>query len=145
MAGQQRRSLAQKKRFDVEDLGCALIRFDNGATLMLEASWAGFSQKQEDMVTQLFGTKGGIVQRNVGEGYQFEASIYIERDGALWEQKLQETTVEAGSAYGDFVDAVLDDREPSATGRHGLDVQLILDAIYKSAELGREICIRTAK
>ena len=129
------------KTFDVEDLGCALIRFDNGATLILEASWAGYSEKREDMVTQLFGTAGGIIQRNTGEGYDFEARVYGERDGTLWDSKLQETTFPVKSAYEEFVDAVLDDREPLATGQHGLDVQLILDAVYKSGATGREVRI----
>lgn len=135
----------RKKAFDVEDLGCALIRFDNGATIILEASWAGFSEKREDMVTQLFGTKGGIIQRNIGEGYEFEALAFTEKDGALWQQKLQQPTEPGGSAYCEFVDAVLDNRPPLATGRHGLDVQLILDAIYKSAAAGREIRIPARK
>jgi len=132
---------SQRKRFDVEDLGCALIRFDNGATIILEASWAGFCEKAEDMVTQLLGTTGGIVQRNVGEGYEFEARVYGESGGALWERRLQQTTVATPKAYEEFVDAVLDGREPIATGQHGLDVQLILDAIYKSAATGREVRI----
>jgi predicted dehydrogenase len=132
----------QDKAFDVEDLGCALVRFDNGATLILEASWAGFSEKREDMVTQLYGTKGGIIQRNLDEGYAFEARAYGERAGAIWETKLQQATVASGPAYQEFVDAVLDGREPLATGRHGLDVQLILDAIYRSAATRKEIRIR---
>ena len=45
-------------------------------------------------------------------------------------------------AYQEFVDAVLAGREPLATGEHGLDVQLILNAIYKSAQTGREVRIR---
>ncbi len=135
----------QKKTFDVEDLGAALIRFDNGATLLLEASWAGFSEKKEDMVTQLLGTEGGIIQRNVGEGYDFEAKVFTEEAGSLWSAELQQTLEPAPSAYTEFIDAVLEDREPLAPGQHGLDVQLILDAIYKSAELGEEIKIKDIK
>lgn len=36
----------------------------------------------------------------------------------------------------------LDDRGPLAPARHALDVQLILDAIYRSAARGREARIR---
>jgi len=134
---------AQKQAFDVEDLGCALIRFDNGATLIMEASWAGFSQKRDDMSTQLYGTAGGLLQHNLGEDYEFEARAFTERDGSLWELQLQEPTVPTPTAPAEFVDAVLSDRAPLATGQHGLDVQLILDAIYKSAELGKEVKIRS--
>jgi len=129
------------KKYDVEDLGCGLIRFDNGATLILEASWAGFTEKREEMITQLLGTTGGLIQRNTGEGYDFEARVYTEKDGVLWDSKLQETTFPVKSAYEEFVDACLDDREPVATGQHGLDVQHILDAVYKSAATGKEIRI----
>ena len=129
------RRLARRRRktFTVEDLGCALIRFDNGATILLEASWAGFRGKRDEMVTRLLGTQGGIVQRNIGEGYEFEARVFTESGGTLWESRLQQTAVPTPKPYEEFVDAVLEDREPIATGRHGLDVQLILDAVYKSA------------
>jgi predicted dehydrogenase len=132
----------QRKKFDVEDIGGAFVRFDNGASLIVEASWAGFTEKREEMITQLLGTKGGVVHRNVGEGYDFEARVYSEEHGCLWETRLQQTLDPTPKAYEEFVDACLDDREPLATGQHGLDVQCILDAIYRSAETGREVRIR---
>jgi predicted dehydrogenase len=131
----------QRKTFDVEDLGAAFVRFDNGATLILEASWAGFSEKKEDMVTQLWGRDGGIIQRNLEQGYTFEALAYSERDGALWESRLQQPLEKAPSAYRAFVDAVLDGTPLPAPAEHGLQVQLILDAVYKSASQGREVKI----
>jgi len=62
-------------KYDVEDLAVAFIRLDNGATLILETSWDGYSEKKEDMVTQILGTKGGIIQRNFNEGY----NLHLER------------------------------------------------------------------
>jgi predicted dehydrogenase len=132
----------RKARFDVEDLGCGMVRFDNGATIILEASWAGFTGKKEEMSTQLWGTEGGIIQRNLEEGYNFEALVYSEKAGTLWESRLQQPLEPSASSYHEFVDAVLEGREPVATGRHGLDVQLILDAIYRSAQTGREVKIK---
>jgi predicted dehydrogenase len=131
----------QGKKFDVEDLGCALIRFETGATLILEASWAGFSEKREDMVTQLWGTKGGIVQRNVGQGYEFEAKLFREEGEALWSCDLQQPLGSCPSAYEEFVSACLEQREPIATAQHGINVQEILDAVYKSARMGKEVRI----
>ncbi len=40
-----------------------------------------------------------------------------------------------------FIDCILEDREPMATGGHGLEVMRILDAIYQSAKEGREVTI----
>lgn len=137
-----RLAVEQKKTFDVEDLGAALIRFDNGATVVLEASWAGFTEKRENMVTELWGTTGGVIQRNVGEGYEFEALALSEEAGSLWKRQLQQPVDACPSSYTEFIAAILEDRDPIATGQHGLDVQQILDAVYKSAATGKEIRIR---
>ncbi|MBM4038226.1 MAG: Gfo/Idh/MocA family oxidoreductase [Planctomycetes bacterium] len=130
------------KAFDVEDIGGAFIRFDNGATLIAEASWAGFTQKREEMLTQLLGTKGGILHSNVNETYEFEARIFTEHDGALWETKLQQGLAPCPTAYQEFIAAILEGRDTIAPGEHGLAVQQILDAIYKSAATGKEVRIR---
>ena len=71
------------KKFDVEDLAVGLVKFANGATLEIEASWAANIAERELMETRLLGTKGGLVQRNVREDYEFEAEIYVDHDGAL--------------------------------------------------------------
>ncbi len=133
----------QGKSFDVEDLGCAMIRFDNGATLILEASWASNSDKAEEMFTQLYGTEGGVVHGNCGEGHAFEAHVVGEANGTFWNSKMEDATVPDLSGFHEFVDAVLEKRQPIATARQGLDVQLVLDAIYKSARTGREVRMNT--
>ncbi|HUU09479.1 MAG TPA: Gfo/Idh/MocA family oxidoreductase [Phycisphaerae bacterium] len=132
----------QKKTFDVEDLGAAFVRFQGGATLTLEASWAGFSGKNEDMVTEILGDRGGIVQRNLGEGYDFEARVFTETGGSLAETQIKQRLAPAPSAYADFVDAVLEGRPTLAPAEDGLKVQQVLDAIYRSARLGKEVRIR---
>ncbi len=78
----------QGKAFDVEDLAVGLIKFDNGATLEVEASWAVNMQESEMMETRLFGTKAGLVQRNLDETYKFEAEIFLEKNGAHFDMKL---------------------------------------------------------
>jgi len=69
--------------YDVEDLAVALIRLDNGVTLNLEVSWAGGTEKREDMLTAIYGTAGAVVQRNRGEGYDFEALALSDESGHL--------------------------------------------------------------
>ncbi|MDA0990701.1 MAG: Gfo/Idh/MocA family oxidoreductase, partial [Verrucomicrobia bacterium] len=64
---------AEGKAFDVEDLAAGMIKFENGATLDLAASWAGHIQEAELMETRLLGTRGGLVQRNRNGKYEFEA------------------------------------------------------------------------
>jgi predicted dehydrogenase len=44
--------------FDVEDMACAMIKFNRGATLFLEVSWASYIEK-EKIYIDLCGTEGG--------------------------------------------------------------------------------------
>lgn len=135
--------LAKKsgKKFDVEDLAVGMVKFKNGATLLVDICWASNTEKKEDMETVLFGTKGGLVHRNVDEGYQFEMKIFEERNGILQEIIPKEMNVSVESSMVYFARCVLENRKPEASGEHGIAVQRILDGIYKSAELGKEIKI----
>lgn len=132
----------ERKAFDVEDLAVGLIRFANGATVEVEASWAANIRENELMETRLLGTKAGLVQRNCDEAYQFEAEIFLERDGAQWDMKLHAPPNYSGSAMAHFVDCIVHDKPHIATGEEGLIVMELLDAIYASAAKGRPVQIR---
>lgn len=127
------------KAFDVEDLACGMIKFDNGATLIVEASWASNTKDKEHMVTQLLGTEAGLVQKNLDEGYQFEAEIYLEKEGCQYDMKLHPPVPASVSSMYHFVDSIVNDTPHIATGNEGLIVMKILDAIYKSAETGKPV------
>jgi len=133
-------ALARKarKKFDVEDLAVGMVRFDNGASLLLEASWAMNSEKGEDMVTCVYGTKAGICHRNVGEGYEFEAHMFEERAGTYVASKIKRFPP-SPSSIDHFIEVVVDGAEPVVTPQQGVDVMKVLDGLYKSARLGREV------
>ncbi len=128
-----------KATYTVEDLACGLVKLANGATLAVEASWAVNLEEREHMVTLLCGTKGGLVQKNVGGAYQFVAEVYTEEGGSLFTKRLDWSLKPSPSAYHEFVDSILQNRPPAATGEDGLRVQKILDGIYESAATGKEI------
>jgi predicted dehydrogenase len=129
----------QKKDFDVEDLAVGMVKFRNGATLSLEASWAVNRGERERMETRLYGTKGGLVQRNLNETYQFEAEIYLEQDGVQYDMKLHPPVPGARSSFHHFLDCIVSGRPHTATGEEGLVVMELLDAIYSSAATGRPV------
>jgi predicted dehydrogenase len=135
----KREAERQQKHFDVEDLAAGLVKFANGATLIVEASWALNINENEHMITSLYGDKGGLVQKNVGGGYQFQAELYTEEGGNLYTKVLDRPVVTPPTAYQEFVQAIVEQREPLATGRQGIKVQKILDGLYRSAAEGREI------
>ena len=129
----------QQKPYDVEDLACGLVKFANGATLILEASWASNTDEQEHMVTKLYGTKGGLLQANMNGTYQFKAELYTEEAGHFFTKKLEGTAVPVPSAQQEFIDSIQEQRPPMATGEQALKVQKILEGIYRSAATGREV------
>lgn len=130
------------KQYDVEDLAAGCIKFENGAMLMVEASWASNQQKSERMETMLYGTKGGLSQHNVGEGYQFEAELYLESEGCQFDMKLHSPGPKVLSSMHHFIDSITNDKPHSATGEEGLIVMQILDAIYESARSGAPVRIQ---
>lgn len=135
------RARAEGKTFDVEDLAVGMIKFENGATLEVEASWAANIKENELMETRLLGTEGGLVQRNVDEGYTFEAELFTEREGCQFDMKLHPPVPEAQSSMAHFVDCILEDRPHTATGEEGLIVMELLDALYLSAATGEPVAI----
>lgn len=128
----------QGKTYDVEDLAAGFIRFENGASLVVEASWAGNSQKREEGFTILRGTRGGLHLDNEGEGYEFRIRAYQEMGGTLAEITPR-VPLPATTPQADFVRAILNGTPVPAPGEQGLQVQRILDALYRSAEEGREV------
>ncbi len=132
----------QGKKYDVEDFAAAFIRFENGATVELEASWAGNIKERELMETRLLGTKGGLFHKNINEGYDFEAEFYIERNGCQYDMKLHPPVPAAHCSMYHFVQSILDNKPHIATGEEGMVVMELLDSIYKSAEKGRPVEIK---
>ena len=131
-----------RKKYTVEDLACGLVKFANGATLILEASWALNIDEPEHMLTALYGTEGSLVQRNVKGGYEFIAELQTIEEGNCFTKKLDQRRAPSPSAYHEFVDSIVEKRRPGATGEDGLKVMKILEGIYKSAETGREVRYR---
>jgi len=130
----------KKAHFDVEDTGIALIRLENGASIFMEASWAGKSEWQNDMYTQLFGTQAGVEQRNIAGTYTFEVKLFEEKKGKVVVRKPVIRDKEK-NPQAHFIDCIRRDSEPLATGQQGLEVMKILDAIYKSSRIKKEVWI----
>ncbi len=132
----------QGKKYDVEDMAAAFIKFENGSSLELEASWAVNIKERELMETRLLGTKAGMLQRNLNEGYEFEAEFYLEKNGCQYDMKLHPPVPAAQCSMYHFADCILNGKPNTATGEEGVIVMELLDAIYKSASDGKPIKIK---
>jgi predicted dehydrogenase len=133
------RARAENKSFDVEDLAVGLIKFENGATLEVEASWAANIKERELMETRLLGTKGGLVQKNRNAGYEFEAELYFEQHGCQFDMALSPPLPAVKSSAHHFIECIAENKPHIATGEEGLLVMQLLDALYESARIGEPI------
>jgi predicted dehydrogenase len=124
--------------FDVEDLAMGFIRFDNGACLQIEFSWASNIEEEKRFV-ELRGTKAGVTWNQNGT-----CNIWSEDEtGTLIDLKPHcgDPGDGHGLALSHFVSIVLDDAKRDYVPLQGLNMIKILEAIYKSAETGREVVL----
>lgn len=119
--------------FDVEDFGAAFVRFDNGSTMILRASWAAHVQEPERYNCMILGTEAGATTR--------PPALFHLRNGTLADEEYKNVraanTYEVQARY--FLAAVRGEREPAVQEAETINVQRILNAAYRSSEEGREV------
>ncbi|GHV10883.1 oxidoreductase [Clostridia bacterium] len=119
----------------VEDFTTALIRFDNGFTLSVEASF-NLNIKSDYGTIELFGTKAGIKLDPGVEIFSDMAGHYVNlttyENSALSFSGIFEKEIEH------FIDRVNDGKQPLSTANDGVMIMKIIDAIYESARTGSE-------
>lgn len=126
-----------RARFTVEDSAVGMIKFEDGAVVLLESSFMG-NLEDGPLQTQLFGTKSGAIVKLSGEE---PIKIYTEQDQQIFDMiprnipKVEAPHVDEVKA---FVDAILNDKPSPVPGEQGLTLNAIFDAIYKSSETGKE-------
>lgn len=120
------------KIFSVEDFAVGLVKFDNGASLVLESSFCANLEK-DVFDTTILGTAGGLSV--------MPPTIMREEAGALTVTHI--TSLKDIQSHGEnirrFIQAIVDDTEPLCTGEQALMVAQIIDALYESQESGKEV------
>jgi predicted dehydrogenase len=122
------------KTYTVEDLAVGQIRFENGAVMQVEASFAAHCKDAWGFT--IMGEKGGADLDPLAihcdeNGYMVDkVPAFIPTDDCF-ARKLR-----------NFVDTALYNKPTEAPGEAGLMVQKMLDGIYESAEKGKEVTIR---
>ena len=124
--------------FNVEDLATAMIRFDNGAVLQIEASFSLNIEKDEGKL-QFFGTKAGAK-------LDPELTIYSEMNDYMTNVTLANSTALSfdglfENEVNHFVDCVLTGAPCRNPAADGVTLMKILDGIYESARTGHEVVL----
>jgi len=127
------------KTYTVEDLAVGQIRFENGATIHIESSFAAHIEKNV-WNFQLMGEKGGA---NWDPPQLFsDDNGYMINSEPGWLPRNQDFGSIFGLKMRNFVDHVHYDKPTMAPAEHGLMVQKMIDGIYASAEKGKEVAIK---
>jgi len=127
------------KSFDVEEFAAAFVRFDSGATLVIEVSWLlNHNTPSEDMQMWLYGDKAGA--------HWPDTEVYSTSNKTKqhFNTKLQRD--EGGAPHAKecmaFAEAVAKKLPSPVPAEQSLDVIAILDGLYRSAASGKEIALK---
>lgn len=127
--------------FEVEDLGTAFVRMTNGATLLLEASWAQYVPR-ERIYLEVYGSEGSATLE-LAVGSQ-PGSLVISTDVAGMPASVSPVLGPEGGHLEcviDFLASVRSgDWEPHR-GDIGLKRTVIIDGCYASAASGHEVVV----
>lgn len=125
-------------QFDVDDLSWALVRFDNGAAIQLQVSWA--VNNKDQFFTEIYGTQGGA-----WVGDQDKVELYTSINGQ--QSDIQVTVPRSGvGSYKHLVNNFIRhlDGDPSAeiiTPQQALTSVKIIEGVLRSATEGREVVL----
>ncbi|OBR64272.1 oxidoreductase [Paenibacillus oryzae] len=121
----------------VEDMANALIRFQNGASLMVDVSFTLHNKKDEASI-KLYGDKGG---------FEVDPEVLIvgEKNNTIINSVPQ--TDQPGfhfdSAFQNeidhFIEAIMNGTQPLSPVEDGVEIMKILCGIYESAARGEEV------
>ena len=129
--------------YDVEDFATGLVRFENGATLVVEASWAGYQPLGDDIYVQLYGRDGGALIATPEYMQRHSLRIITEVEGVIMQSEPELADDEDEDEYdrevAAFVHCLRTGTPPPATFEQGLTIMRIIDALYRSATSGKQV------
>lgn len=120
------------EEFDVDDNAFATVRFDNGALLTLEVSWASEIPTNVHGI-QLFGDRGGASSSPLALHTQMNGTLVDITPQDIGDVQPHHAEIEH------FIACVRGEREIIVKPEEALEVQRVLDAIYESTRTGREV------
>jgi len=123
------------KTYDVEDFAVALVRFEGDRTMMIESAFC-VNLPENKFSAEIVGDRGGATVSPL--------KVFVEEEGYLMNcepQFVKDRVQPHAAGLHAFADAVLDGKPVPIPGEEALTIQKIIDALYKSSRLGREVKI----
>lgn len=130
-------------KFTVEDSAFGMIKMKNGATIILESSWALNSLEVDEAKCTLCGTEGGADMKDGlrinGEknGKLYTTKVELGAGGVAFYDGKEESATDTEMRL--WYDAIENGTEPVVKPKEALVVSEILEAIYQSAKTGKAV------
>ncbi|QYR23140.1 Gfo/Idh/MocA family oxidoreductase [Paenibacillus sp. sptzw28] len=131
------------KEFTVEDSAFAMITMENGASIVLESSWALNSLEVDEAKVTLCGTKAGAdMKKGLRINGENNSRLYVNEielnsGGVAFYDGASEDPAELEMRT--WIDAVLSDKDVLVKPEQALVVSEILEAIYESSRTGKAV------
>ncbi|MCY9694477.1 Gfo/Idh/MocA family protein [Paenibacillus alginolyticus] len=131
------------KKFTVEDSAFGFITMQNGATVILESSWALNSLDTLEAKTTLCGTEGGADMRDGLRinseklGRMNTTTIDLSAGGVAFFEGSAESSSDMEARL--WLECILHNTEPLVKPEQAFVVTQILEAIYESSKTGKAI------
>jgi len=129
------------EKFTVEDSAFGFVVMENGATIILESSWALNTLEVREAVTQVCGTKAGgdnwdgVRINGVRNGRQYMLKPNLSAGGVAFYDGVSQSPSDR-EAY-QWIRSIREGTDPCVMPRQALTVTQILEGIYKSAASGQ--------
>lgn len=130
-------------KFTVEDSAFGFITMENGATIILESSWALNSLDVDEAKTTLCGTEGGADMKDGlrinGEmnGRLYTTKIDLSSGGVAFYEGKAEDAADLEARL--WIESIINDTEPVVKPEEAYVVSQILEAIYTSSKTGKPV------
>ena len=131
------------EKFTVEDSAFGFITMENGATIVLESSWALNSLEVDEAKCSLSGTEGGADMKDGlrinGEnfGKLYTTNVELGAGGVAFYDGKKESDADLEARL--WIDNIINDTDPVVKPEQALVVTQILEAIYESARTGKAV------
>lgn len=124
----------------VEDTNFALVKFKNGSALTIEVSWS-FIRSKEFYYCNVYGTDGSTSINPLRILKKMDSELFD-----ITPKTIKPSPNEIKSSYEFelkyFISTVNKKNNPVSTGREALSVMQIVDGVYKSAKMGKEVSFK---
>jgi len=126
------RANSEENASGVEDIANGIVRFENGATIMIESAWRSLIQ-DGTMTLRIFGTKG------TANLWPFR--IICEDGKEVTSRAMDHKGIVSENQFKHFIQCIENKHQPLSTIEQSVTVMRMVDAIYRSAREKKVIAI----